>query len=105
MSYLVLLYLGAFVFFGSFIWDSIFDRTFRRAPSDWLGYSYLTVMAMVLGYGSKYLDEIRAHPYRSSIIAVIGLVPIAWFTVMLWRKAAKWDEAFHNRQNIHPQGR
>ena len=103
MSYLMMLYIGAFAFFGCFIWDSIVDGTFRRKPSDWLGYSYLTTMAVVLSYGFKYLDEIRSHPYRSSVIALVIIVPVGWLTVIMWRKAARWDKDFHNRQRGTPQ--
>jgi hypothetical protein len=98
VGYLTLLCIGAFVFFGSYIWDSIVDRTFRREPSDWLGYAYLTAIVMVLGYGFKYFDEIRSHPYRSSVIAFVIVVLVGWATVILWRKAAKWDKHFHRQR-------
>lgn len=91
MSWLVLFGMGAFVFFGCFIWDSIVDGTFRRKPSDWLGYSYLTGIVMVLGYASKYLDEIRSHPYSSATVALIAVALVGWSAIILWRKASKWD--------------
>lgn len=99
MDFLVLLYVGAFAFVGCYVWDSIIDRTIGKKPSDWLGYSYLATMAMVVGYGFKYLDEIRSHPYLSSIIGLVALVAIGWLTVLLWRKAAKWDKDFHDKRH------
>ena len=98
MDLLVLLYVGAFAFWGCFLWDSIVDRTLRKKPSDWLGYSYLATMAMAVGYGFKYLDEIRSHPYLSSIVALFVLGGIGWLTVKLWRKAEKWDRTFENKR-------
>jgi len=101
----MLLYMGAFVFFGFFMWDSIVDRTFRKKPSDWLGYSYWATMAMVLGYCFRYLDEIGSHPYRSLIIGLFVLAVVCWLTVVVLRKAAKWDKQFdakkHNRSQHH----
>jgi len=89
MNLAVILFIGAFGFFGSFLWDSIMDGTFRRDPTDWLGYSYLALIVMLLGYGSKYLDEVRAHPYRSATIALSVVIVLAWSAVVLWRKVAK----------------
>jgi hypothetical protein len=100
-SYLILVYVGAGTFFGCFIWDSIVDGTFRKKPSDWLGYLYLSTMVMVLGYGSKYLDEVRAHPYHASVIALVVIVLVGWLTVLTWRKAARWDKDYDNRQRTH----
>jgi hypothetical protein len=92
-----LLCCGAFVFVGSFVWDSIIDRTVRHKPSDWLGYFYLAVISVILGFAFKYLDEIRSHPYRSTIIALIAVGFTGWLTVRLWRKAACWDKDFEGR--------
>lgn len=97
MDYLVLLYAGAFVFLGSLILGVIFDGTLRRKPSDWVGYSYLATLVMGLGYGSKYLDETRSHPYLAAMIGVVAVAIVAWLTIILWRKAAKWDKNFENR--------
>jgi hypothetical protein len=98
MDYLVLIFVFVVAFLGCFIWDSIIDGTARKKPSDWLGYSYLASLATVVGYAFKYLDEIRAHPYLSSIIGAFALAVIGWLTVLLWRKAEKWDQSVERKR-------
>jgi hypothetical protein len=99
MGYLLLLFGGVFVFVGAFMWDSVVDGTLRRAPSDWLGYGYLSVIVMLLGYGSKYLDEFRVHPYRASFIVVVAALSLGWSAVIMWRAAARWDKKFNSKSH------
>lgn len=100
-SYLLLLFGGVFVFLGCFVWDSIANGTLRHEPSDWLGYSFLSVIVMLLGHGAKYLDDARLHPYRSSMIAAVSVLLLGTCAVFLWRKAAKWDENFRKGKPSH----
>ena len=88
-----------------FLWSSLIDRTFRHEPSEWLGFIYLGFLASVLIWSAKYLDEIRAHPYRSLVIAIIAVAAIGWSAIIVWRKAAKWDKDFHNRIVTRPHHR
>ena len=100
-GFFLLLFCGAFAFIGSFVWGSIVDGTIRREPSDWLGYTYLSALVMLIGYGSKYLDEFRFRPYRASLVTVVAVLLLGWSAVFLWRKAAKWDENFRKGKPSH----
>jgi uncharacterized SAM-binding protein YcdF (DUF218 family) len=92
MTVFVLLFLAGFVFFGCFLWDSFVDKKLHKMPSDWLGYGFLTAVVLLLGYGSKYLDSIILHPYRSGGVVLFFAVVLVWAALFLWRKAEKWDK-------------
>jgi hypothetical protein len=102
-DYYFLLFIGAFALIGCFIWDWIIDRSFRRLPSDWLGYSFLAGIVVLLGYASKYLDEFRTHLYRASFIALIVAAFFTSIAIVLWRKAGLWDENSRRRRNKNRQ--
>jgi hypothetical protein len=87
--------LGLFAMLACFLWSSFVDGTMRREPSEWLEYAYLGILVMLLGYGSKYLDEIRIHPYRSGIVVLGCFFIYGWSAVIMWRKARIWDKHFH----------
>ena|SRR6266850_1705250 len=99
MSLLVILFIWLFAFFGCLIWDSIIDRSIHREPSDWLGYVYLATIASLLGYGAKYLDNVRAHPYLSGGIVLTVAVLIGISAIFMWRKAANWDKKYHQKRS------
>src|SRR5882762_1227541 len=92
MDFLVLLSLAAYVFIGCYIWSSIIDRSFRRKPSQWLGFSYLSGLTMLLGYGGKYLDSLITHPYRSAAILLVGAMLFGLSAVYLFARAKQWDK-------------
>jgi hypothetical protein len=82
----------------AFLWSSFLDLSFVKEPSELLAYAYL---AVILGLGllaSPYLDQLPRHPYRSALILAGVLALILWSAVIMWRKAAKWDENFHRRR-------
>src|SRR5690242_6569706 len=98
-DFAVIAALVIFVILAWFLWGSMVDGTFRREPSDWLGCAYVVGLVALLGYASKYLDEVRAHPYRSSLVVLVAVLLIAWSAIIMWRIAAKWDTKFYESQH------
>jgi hypothetical protein len=58
---------------ASFVWCSLVDGTIKREPSEWVGHAYLGLLLIGMVWASKYLDQIRAHPYQSSAVAFVIL--------------------------------